>query len=222
MQRNQDIKGFTLIELIVVVAIVGIISGLGYPRFVSWKTDREVRAASEKVASMLRSISTQAQKGYYPFVQFEVSPGSGSVKFTSKGMTTDTFNSKLNSSKSKSIDCTITNAGYWDNNEVDSFVGNNISVNINAAGAICIAKNASYFAEKDKLEDSSVINITLEGRSTNNYLIICSNKSSSGGLLIIGSGSGSCGISKPQYLLEWSRFGTINKFKWNGSDWKRQ
>ena len=71
------------------------------------------------------------------------------------------------------------------------------------------------------MENSQVTQINLGGRNSDNYLIICS-PSSSGGMVVIGSGSGSCGISKPQYLVEWSRFGNIKKYKWSGSDWNRQ
>ena len=54
MQQNQDIKGFTLLELLVVITIVIIISAVGYPKFSSWKKDREVRVASENIANMIR------------------------------------------------------------------------------------------------------------------------------------------------------------------------
>ena len=29
-------------------------------------------------------------------------------------------------------------------------------------------------------------------------------------------------LEKPAYLVKWSRFGNVSKFKWNGSDWNRQ
>ena len=72
MQLKQDTKGFTILELLVVITIVAVVSAVGYPNFMDWRKDREVRAATEKVASMLTGISTQAQKGYFPFVQFQV------------------------------------------------------------------------------------------------------------------------------------------------------
>ena len=220
MRQKQDIKGFTILELLVVITIVAVISAVGYPNFMDWRKDRVVRAAAEKVATMLTGISTQAQKGYFPLVQFQVIPGKSNVVFTSKGMTQDTMSIKLNQASTKSLDCTIVNSGYWDNHLVDTYTAE-VGVNISGSGAVCFSKDGSYFSEKNKLENSQVTQIKLGGRNSDNYLIICS-LSSSGGSMVIGSGSGSCGSSKPQYLVEWSRFGNIKKFKWSGSDWNRQ
>ena len=64
MKRNREVKGFTLLELLVVLAIVALISAVGYPNFLSWSKDREVRQASEKLANSITSINTQTQRGW--------------------------------------------------------------------------------------------------------------------------------------------------------------
>ena len=199
MQLKQDIKGFTILELLVVIVIISIISAVSYPNFMDWRKDREVRAAAEKVASMLTGINTQAQRGSYPFVQFQVKPLSGSVQFRSKGMSQDKMNSKLNQATTKILDCELNDSGYWDNHTVDIYE-KDVGVHISKTSAIYFSKDGSYFSEKNRLEDSQVTNITLAGRTSNNYLIICLPKSGGGGLVIIGGGSGACGIDKPQYL----------------------
>ena len=53
MQQEQKIKGFTILELLVVITIVSIVSAIGYPKWNDWKTDREVRQALERAASMV-------------------------------------------------------------------------------------------------------------------------------------------------------------------------
>ena len=118
MQLKQDIKGFTILELLVVIVIISVVSAVSYPNFMDWSKDRKVRAAAEKVAIMLSSINTQAQRGSYPFVQFQIKPLSGSVQFRSKGMSQDKMNSKLNQATTKILDCELNDSGYWDNHQV--------------------------------------------------------------------------------------------------------
>ena len=46
---EKNIKGFNILELIVVLAIIGVISAAAYPQFSSWKKGREVRTDALKV-----------------------------------------------------------------------------------------------------------------------------------------------------------------------------
>jgi len=41
--QAKNIKGFNLLELIVVLTIVGVISAVAYPNFSSWNKERKVR-----------------------------------------------------------------------------------------------------------------------------------------------------------------------------------
>ena len=74
MQQDQNIKGFTLLELLVVVTIVMVISAVAYPNFSSWSKDREVRKSAEQVSTMLSTITSAVQRGNYSFVQLMVTP----------------------------------------------------------------------------------------------------------------------------------------------------
>ena len=62
-------KGFSLLELLVVVAIVGVISGIAYPNFSAWKKDRETRIFTEKIANLFNSMGTSSKSGAYPYTQ---------------------------------------------------------------------------------------------------------------------------------------------------------
>ena len=162
MQQNQDIKGFTILELLVVITIVAVVSAVGYPNFMDWREDREMRASMEKVSSMLRSINTQVQRGNFAVVQFMVRPKTNSTEFFSK--------------------------------------------------------DTRYFLKEGKL--SNLINVSIDGKLTNNYIIICTRKNA----LKTGGKCGTTqndGLEKPAYLVEWNRFGKISKFKWGGSAWSR-
>ena len=76
MQQNQDIKGFTILELLAVLVIVVAVSAMGFPNFISWKTEREIRLATEKVSSMITNINTQVKRGNFLYVQLQIEPNS--------------------------------------------------------------------------------------------------------------------------------------------------
>ena len=216
MQQDQKIKGFTILELLVVITIVAIVSAVGYPNFMKWREDREIRAAMEKAATMLTSLNNLSQRGNFPFVQLKVTPnGTTSTVITGKGMNLKTLSSKLNSGTT--IDCSLTNSGFWDNHMVDKTT-KDVSTHLNGEGSVCFSQDGTYYKTLGKLKSNA--NVTVEGRSTNQYLIICSTSNA--------SNNGKCplnqsdGLKQPAYLVEWTRFGNISKFKWNGSDWNRQ
>jgi len=58
MNRNQ--KGFTLIELMIVVAIIGILAAIAIPQFASYRR----RAQDSAAKSALKNLAT-AQENYY-------------------------------------------------------------------------------------------------------------------------------------------------------------
>ena len=221
MKQNQDIKGFTLLELLVVIVIISVVSAVGYPKFTSWKKDREIRYAAEKVANLLTSISTQAQRGSYPFVQFYIKPSGSKVEFITKGQTPENFNTNLNVGKKP--ECSTKSSGVFDNNEFDKYDSEDekISVQMNLVGTVCFSQNGTYFEKEGKLSSRDNPNVSIEGRLSNNYVIICSkdNAAKTGKKCATTKGDG---LEKPAYLVEWSRFGNISKFKWSGSVWTRQ
>ena len=70
--QDEKIKGFNLIELLVVVVLIGIVSGLAYPNFTKWRTDREVRDAVFRIKSLIEGINAQVQRGQYVFSKEDI------------------------------------------------------------------------------------------------------------------------------------------------------
>ena len=143
MQQKQDIKGFTLLELLVVITIVAVVSAVGYPNFMDWRKDREIRASMERVSSMLRSINTQVQRGNYAVVQFMVKPSTTSSEFFSKGMSKSAESTIANTS-GQNVTCQILNSGYWTNHQVE-YSKYDVATNIKSSGAVCFSKDTRYF-----------------------------------------------------------------------------
>ena len=57
-------KGFNLLELIVVIAIVGFISAISYPNFSSWNKERKIRAAvKDGMITMTKSLEELVKAG---------------------------------------------------------------------------------------------------------------------------------------------------------------
>ena len=239
MQQDQDIKGFTILELLVVIAIIAIISAVAFPSFSKWSSERKVRAATEKVASMISNIATQTQRGNLAYSQLMVLavPNQSSI-FVTKGMGDKNFKNKLEQGQ---INCPVSPTGYWDDfgkptkniqglnfseyyeffNPEDKVIGESkIAVHFTLPSAICFGKGGNYYKATNALSKGSNINIIVEGSATPNYIVICTYENAK-------KNGNKCptkgkALEKPAYLVKWSRFGNVSKFKWSGSDWNRQ
>ena len=51
--QEKKIKGFALLELIVVIAIIGAMSAAAFKPFLKWRTERMVRAQATETASLM-------------------------------------------------------------------------------------------------------------------------------------------------------------------------
>tara|TARA_B100000886_G_scaffold308764_1_gene242572 strand:+ start:262 stop:885 length:624 start_codon:yes stop_codon:yes gene_type:complete len=198
VQQNQDIKGFTILELLVVVVIVVVISAVSYPRFNSWKADRELNQTAVNVVSMLNGIVSQSKRGSFPFVQFiaTTSDEGGETSFETKGMSQSTF-VRQRADILNSNDCTKS-ARVWDKDKVH-FINKEIKVNFVGSGSVCFSKDSSIYKSDSKLNG--------------NFIILC-NKNITGKFCTTDENL----LEKPAYKIEWNRFGSITKKKWNKKD----
>ena len=214
MQQKQDIKGFTILELLVVITIVAIVSAVGYPNFMEWSEDRKVRKASEQIASMLTNINTQLQRGNFQYVQFQIIPGgTSSTTIRTKGMYSDTYSEKINSG---SIKCSKDNK-YWDETVQEIVI--DTPVHTDKQGSVCFSKDGTKFLQTGSLENQ--YGFFVNGEEVKDYALVCSesNAKQNGGKCDLKPLGKKNGLTKPAYLVLWSRFGTVTKYKWGKSDW---
>ena len=204
MQQKQDIKGFTILELLVVITIVAIVSAVGYPNFMEWSEDRKVRKASEQIASMITNINTQLQRGNFQYVQFQIIPGGkSSTTIRTKGIYQDTYSAKMNSQGG--IQCSNNN-NYWDETVQEIVI--DTQVHKDKEGAVCFSKDGTKFLQTGSLQNQ--FRLKINGEDEQDYIVVCGK-------------SNSCDVTatleKPSYLVLWSRFGTVTKYKRGKSDW---
>ena len=73
--RNLIEKGFTLVELMIVIVIVGILSGVALPNFLSQSTKAKGTEAKSQVSAILKSSASMFSESGAGFVSAEITAG---------------------------------------------------------------------------------------------------------------------------------------------------
>jgi prepilin-type N-terminal cleavage/methylation domain-containing protein len=236
---EKNIKGFNLLELIVVVAIIGLISALAYPNISSWTKERETRNAAQRIKTLMTNINSQVQRGKYGFVQVFVQDLKDDdekqiVIVKSKGMKMNTLMTMVNdgahewngdSGNTTWCDADETNTDYWDDQgskdgivpEVGYFKFENIAVTFrNKIGAVCFSSDGTWYSGAAEFISVSDGNSEV---SVDSVFFLCVRKVAES-VCDIGQTDGfpSAATKKnnqPIFAVSWSRFGNITLEKWS-------
>ena len=230
--QDEKIKGFNVLELLIVIAIIGVLSAVAYPNFSDWRKDRETRSAVVKIKSLIEGINAQVQRGQYAFVQVDVEEDDGLI-VTSKGMKPKTLATLLNNGESgwwvtPNERCNTVDKAYWDEDpdpdrnqiidldkiEVRQIVLDNVATTWrDDVGAVCFGKNDQWYSGNGELVSSSGDDVIVDS-----YLFIC-NRSNTRSQCDIDNLTGEPTTEHDYlYVIEWSRFGNIKLEKWNKRD----
>ncbi|MDA7445785.1 prepilin-type N-terminal cleavage/methylation domain-containing protein [Candidatus Pelagibacter ubique] len=233
--QDEKIKGFNVLELIIVIAIIGVLSAVAYPNFSDWRKDRETRNSVVKIKSLIEGINAQVQRGQYAFVQVDVEEDKedDGLIVTSKGMKPKTLATLLNNGESgwwvrPNERCNIVDEAYWDEDpdpdrnqiidldkiEVRQIVLDNVATTWrDKIGAVCFGKNDQWYSGNGELVSSSGDDVIVDS-----YLFIC-NRSNTRSQCDIDNVTGEPTTEHDHlYVIEWSRFGNIKLEKWNKRD----
>ena len=218
---EKNIRGFNLLELLVVVVIVSVISAVAYPNFSSWKKEREVRGAAVKIKNLFTNINSQVQRGLYAFVQVEVKENDDDLTVISKGMNMNTLMAQIRGPDdwTTNMDTRCNPDQTWDDEgstsnrlEVAQLIFDDIAINFNTqlTGTVCFSKDGTWYSSAGALE-------------TDPFFLICSPSSTNTRCDLSDEGEPSDELNNV-FAINWSRFGNVTLEKWSKSkaDWVLQ
>ena len=224
----KKVKGFTILEVIIVLTLVGIISAIGIPNFNSWNKDRVVRAEAERVRDIVTSITSQVQRGLYGFGQFQVDVTGANVSFSTNGMLMANIATRVFRDGTDVCLSGDLAEDYWDhfgtdrqNAEVRFYQTDEIKVDI-TNGVVCFSKDGSLFSGGLDFGDNAEVVETIFICSRD--IETCQDPDGGEDELV---GTAEVGAQPEEvdddddggviYVVSWSRFGNVKLEKWNSN-----
>ena len=204
-------KGFTTLEVIVVLCIVGIISAISYPALDSWNKGREVKADMLKAVGIFDNINSQVQRGLYSFVQVLIISSDNKLEIISRGMSADTLGDQISNDNFRvpANRCDPDNDDIWDDDgrttqrpEVGRVEFKNITTDFTGNEAVCFSKDGRWYSTSDHFVGINSLELNGEGGFCDDHLDPEDEKA-----VEIGP--------QCEYRIAWSRFGNIKLEKWN-------
>ena len=240
--QEKNIKGFNLLEVLIVIVIIGFVSAVAYPNLNNWSKERKGRGAAIKIKSLMEKINAQVQRGNYAFVQVyfnaatDDATGKWSVFVKSRGMKVSTLNSKINDgdndwNKTASSRCNIASDTYWDDDpqgkskggtgtdilEVQKISLEDVMLSFEGEAAICFSKNAKWFSGSEAFTSGDDDDPVYDER-----MFLCL-KSGLFKTCQVNETSGTPEDTKQKdlYSIDWTRFGDITIDRWSvaNQDW---
>lgn len=225
MCEKNKYKGFSLLELIIVILLIGITSAIAIPNINDWITDRKIKKEAISFVQYLEGKKSQIQQGGHPVLGIGIRTNPYSVLHY---MTREEFNIQMqvpapgrtnrnNASKydNKSImnyykacSCCLDTIDYAKWNKTSEGVwrwGDGINSWPNMT--ICMSKDSILDPGASHFNFTTVDNIQLKGAQ-----VICSKKNSTN------SGSKRCNATnkiKHRYLVQIDRSLNIEIYKYN-------
>ena len=204
-------KGFTTLEVIVVLCIVGIISAISYPALDSWNKGREVKADMLRAVGIFDNINSQVQRGLYSFVQILIISSDNKLEIISRGMSADTLGDQISNDNFRvaANRCDPENDDIWDDDgrttqrpEVGRVEFKNITTDFTGNEAVCFSKDGRWYSTSDHFVGINSLELNGEGGFCDDHLDPEDVKA-----VEIGP--------QCEYRIAWSRFGNIKLEKWN-------
>ena len=98
---KKIVKGFTIIELLVVLAVIGVFTSFAYPNISNWIKDREVKKATYDVVTFIKELKSEVNNGKYSMAFFHLNPNLAAHYMTTEDYTSTYKGFSNNEYKSK-------------------------------------------------------------------------------------------------------------------------
>ena len=227
---EKNIKGFSFLEIIVVIAMISIISAVAYPNFNNWRKERVIRSAAIKIKSSINNINSQLQKGSYAFVQVDVMQAGYVVLIDTKGMRSSTLTQIVRAANesdaavkwTNDFDTRCADDQDWDDIGMASdklevsFLELDVSTNfINDKGTICFSRDGTYYSTSGQFN--------LAGTSVNTFYIC--GRTPRIDQCFVDDNTGPVALHLEEkdsvFAITWTRFGTATLAKWSEKKYEK-
>ena len=223
---EKNIKGFNLLEVLIVIVIIGLVSAVAYPNLSGWSKERKGRGAAIKIKTLMEKINAQVQRGNYAFVQVYFNAGATNVVIKSRGMKIATLSSKINNggdvwNTDASTRCNIISDTYWDDDpddvdklEIQRIELEDVMLNFEGQSAVCFSKNARWFSGAGSFVSGSGDDIAIDER-----IFVCLRSAEINTCRVDESTGIPADTSKKNlFSVDWTRFGDVSIDKWSTAE----
>ncbi len=227
---EKNIRGFSFLEIVVVIALISILSAVAYPNFNDWRKERIIRSAALKIKGAINNINSQLQKGSYAFVQVDVMQAGNVVLIDTKGMRPGTLTGIIQAANESDAAEKWTNDYEtrcaddqdWDDIGMASdklevsFLELDVSTNFtDSKGTICFSRDGTYYSTGGEFN--------LGGTAVNTFYIC--GRTPRIDQCFVDDNTGPVALHLEEkdsvFAITWTRFGTATLAKWSQGKYEK-